>query len=293
VSYVIYRGISINKNIALIEGSHYLGMPIQLGESGCSVQGILDGILKLLKYQLSRHNKVIVLRYDVFLAGVELEITSFNQEFIRKIRVNYGLDAKMLWVREKGASEYNNGIHYHYILTIPQKTETSLPNLGAAIKKIANHCLKKRLNMPEIYDFPSEFDIESPIKDKEFMQKPYSSFRGFFLLDRRYITPEETNKQKIDIQVALEKDKGYKHLDISKIKNRNYNKNKALGGVLEECIYAISYLAKLKTKEDLPAGERMFTPPSYTETNLKEGRAEQIAEFVLLVDKAFAMFDVN
>ena len=63
--------------------------------------------------------------------------------------------------------------------------------------------------------------------------------------------------------------------------------------MLEECIYAISYLAKLKTKEDLPAGERMFTPPSYTETNLKEGRAEQIAEFVLLVDKAFAMFDVN
>ncbi|MEH6711670.1 MAG: hypothetical protein V7733_10680 [Paraglaciecola polaris] len=246
----------------------------------------------MLIWSLSRHNKIMVLRFDVFPANLELDVTAFNKVFIRRVRSIYGSDTKMLWVREKGKykDKNNSGIHYHYILTMVKNTERSIPEIGTAINELSKYFLRRQLYLSEEYKFPSDLEVESSIIKNEPITSPYSTFRGFFGLDRRYLAPDKARSQKTQIQFAIDEERGFRYLDVSKIVNRNYNKGIALGGVLEECIYALSYLAKLKTKEDLPKSERIYTPPRYAENNLVKGRLEEIKKFENQVKEAFALY---
>ena len=296
----------MNENYRTTSSGHYKGFSIQQGECGESITEIMDGLIDLLKWILSRHNKVAVFRLDLFPANKELDISKFNKSFLDSLKrglkyssnevdkqttINLGWKkTKLFWVRERGKSKYNKGIHYHLILAIPISSDVKLNKIGFIIKDKANHYLKAGLDLPENYAFPSDDEYQDDASDNN--KEPHCSYRGFFGLDRRYIDKKQSNQQKQEIEKALSSNIGYKYLDVSVIKRRKHNNNQALGGVLVECIYALSYLAKLKTKDNLDRNDRIFTAPKYNDDiNVTAARLKQIAKHKEEVRKAFESYN--
>jgi hypothetical protein len=289
----------LNKNYRGTSDSLYKGFNIQQGENGKSITKIMNGLLFFLKWMLSRHNKVAIFRLDVFPADTNLDISRFNQSFLgclrRGLKYSNNVDGtqapielswkrtKLFWIRERGTSKYNKGIHYHLVLAIPISGDVQLNKIGFIIKDRANHYLRAGLDLPENYTFPSEDETNI-----DYDKKPHCSYRGFFGLDRRYIKKHQSDQQKQEIEQALSKDSGYRYLDVSAIKKRTHNNKQVLGGVLVECIYALSYLAKLKTKDNLDRSDRTFTAPKYIDdVKVTAARLKQIAKHKGEVEEAF------
>jgi hypothetical protein len=294
---ILFKGvivISINKSHHLTKETHYRGFPIQLGkDGGLSVIEILDSIITLLKWSLSRHNKVMVLRYDVFLAGHQIAKPKLFNEVIRRVRTKYSPNSKIFYVTERGKNPYNEGIHYHAVITVPLQDGAIITRVGRDIREVSNLYLRKHLHLGDDYLFPSDEEIILRGESQNPIDIPYTAYRGYFQLDRRHLTPTESEKQRISIKNAVDNGAGYRYLNASNIRKRSYNKSKVLGGVLVECIYSLSYLAKLKTKESLPKGERAYSNPRYEKGENKAGatRLREIEKHSTEVDKYFSQWD--
>jgi hypothetical protein len=238
---------------------------------------------------LSRHRKVLVLRYDFFLANRDIEIRSLNTYLGAKLRENYHKDTKVYWVREEGHSDYNKGIHYHYVIAIPYTTERNPSSIGKSIKNTIRNYLKKGEDDPASYTVPLE-EIDNSKEATSVMKDPSFKMTGFFILRRNDLNLEAIRQQKQDIEEMLYRSQGYKYLDISSIFDRKHQPSVVLGGVIHECIFAISYLAKKVTKETLPDRVRAYSPPRYVD-NSSESRKAQIAIHTKEVDQAFMLLE--
>jgi hypothetical protein len=238
---------------------------------------------------LSRHRKVLVLRYDFFLANRNIEIRSLTTYLGAKLKANYHKDTKIYWVREEGHSDYNKGLHYHFVMAIPYITERHPSNIGKSIRDTVKHYFEKEENNPFSYTVPLE-EINNNSEATSVMKDPSFKMTGFFILRRNDLNLEAIRQQKQDIEEMLYKGQGYKYLDISSIKDRKHQPSVVLGGVIHECIFAISYLAKKVTKETLPDRVRAYSPPMYVD-NSSESRKAQIAIHTKEVDQAFMLLE--
>ena len=128
----------MNKNEKIISDRKYRGFKIQRGNNGEAIVRILDTIINQIKFILSRHKEIIVIRIDVFPANADINISKFNQDFIRRLRINYHKDVHYTYVREKGNSKYNDGIHWHYSIAIPYTSKRPGGDLSQAIRKTGN-----------------------------------------------------------------------------------------------------------------------------------------------------------
>jgi hypothetical protein len=235
----------------------------------------------------------MVLRYDVFLADHQIDKSKLFNEIIRRVRTKYSPNSKIFYVTERGKNPYNEGIHYHAVITVPLQGGATITRVGRDIREVSNLYLRKHLHLGDDYLFPSDEEIILRGESQNPIDIPYTAYRGYFQLDRRYLTPAESEKQGIYIKNAVDNHTGYRYLNASNIRERNYNKSKVLGGVLVECIYSLSYLAKLKTKENLPKGERAYSNPRYEKGENKAGaaRLREIEKHAAEVDKYFSQWN--
>ncbi len=106
----------------IISNSNYYGLSIQADESkgqGCYTD-ILQRILDMLIYYISKHNKLLFIRFDVRFPAEYYNDRS-NQifsEFIADLIKFYkraGLDPVYIWVREQSCEKHQ---HYHCILLL-------------------------------------------------------------------------------------------------------------------------------------------------------------------------------
>jgi len=106
----------------IVETNTYQGFNIQVDESRCQgcYQDILQRILDLLIFYISKHNKVLFIRFDVRFPSEQYNDIS-NQTFSKfladfiKLYKRKGLDPVYVWVREQSREKHQ---HYHCILLL-------------------------------------------------------------------------------------------------------------------------------------------------------------------------------
>lgn len=295
---------------------------------GNHIPEILDSIFELLKWILYRHNEVTVLRYDIYPADTDLDISIFHNNLLRKLKklrrdknktistlTNKGSaifkDIQYLWVREKGKHEAGKGIHYHCFvafrtpdrMTQKQVNEEFRTRATASLldfirSKLKSHDTRAQKRLLESYlEEVTSFKVDgsqgkSPI--------PYITIPGFFWLKRDMLpvckVPEQYKKMKAIIEASTSNEtdtvkEGYKYLNIKTILDRKKHKAEPVGGVLSECIYALSYLSKVITKHELPKHKKFYGKSSMKDSPcLNTNRKNTIQIGKTKIDEIFELY---
>lgn len=293
---------------------------------GTHITEILDDMFEVLKWVLYRHNKVTVMRYDFYPADSEITISDFHHSLTKKLAKlrrhkdktistkdkkkgdAIFKDLKYLWVREKGTAEVGGGIHYHCFVVFRTPTRMTQLQVNELFREKASDSLKglvkTKLDKENFANrkrhkklLETYLDDIAPFKDFDKKYKapcPYVTIPGYFWLRREMLHLEKSYAQKEDIEKALAnlkdnetEDKGYLFLRINVIKKREHFKALPVGGVLEECIYGLSYIAKTVTKHALPDNNKMCGKSQLRHVKTNQKRENEIAEGKKIVDKCF------
>ncbi len=154
----------------------------------------------------------------------------------KKVFCNDADDPKLIgyvWGKE---TDSEKGIHYHINWFIPE-----IPDTPRIQGKTRIQGLEKRA-----------FEVIRNYFSKNKKGRSAIPFKcGSHIVDREYlnITKQEAQRQEIqsliDSRIPTHK---YNDLSLNKIRKRNNNKAVAVGGVLTECLYTISYTIKHRSK---------------------------------------------
>ena len=303
---------------------YYKGFKLQLPQDtednkirGSHVPEILNNIFSVLKWILSRHNEVTVLRYDFYPADSEVTISEFQNSLtvkLKKLRrvndktkstLNEKLgnaifkDLKYFWVREKGTHEAGGGLHYHCFAVFRTPDRMTQKQINGLFREKASESLKglidaklqkedfknrkRKKKLLEVYlEKIAPFKLSNS-KDKP--NCPYITIPGYFWLKRNMLALDMSKSQKESMLNAIAKlndktepDKGFKYLRLDAIAKRTNSKGEPIGGVLQECIYALSYLAKTITKHALPDNKKKYGFSQLVDKELTDKRKREIAE---------------
>ena len=221
----------ITNNIAHLEtttDSHYLGLPIMCSDSNeCYVNILNKGYRELTRLQ-ARYSRIVLVRLDVKIgkgtyAG-NVEISKFRKSFVRKLERRYKTKVAYQWVREYGKSEDKNPTHWHWWVAVNASDKEKPDTQAEHITLIIN-----------------EAWIEHTRNRNSYVQ-----MSGYFFLARKYYSPTGRRLQQDIIANGPSKEKGEVLINRSIIAARE--DKKVLGGVIDECFFAMSYLAKVYTK---------------------------------------------
>lgn len=251
--------------------SHYKGLPIMTTPNTPIYSSILEKSYRELAKICARYSRVILVRADLHPASKgglhysDIDIKSFRKTITRKLEKAYQSKVAYCWVREQGKNEYNAGAHWHWWIAVKcnpkQRPHTQSSEIQRSIiqtwqEKVRGEC--QRNNMA-----------------------------GWFYLDRQSFSPEKrVNDQKQIAQgSALDTNDVYINREI--IRSRAINKELVMGGVIDECFYSISYLAKMYTKVRTPSTSNK---PVFATSNLKtldprDGRQEEIEKYLAMIYK--------
>ena len=277
--------------------THYKGFKLQTSEEtqdnverGNHEVPILEDIFKVIKFVCARHNEVTVIRFDYYPADSGIDITKVLQPTVRRLKLerwhegkritkrNEGnsiyKDLQYLWVREKGNHKLGKGIHYHCFIAFRKVDRMTIKQLYDNFRYVVHKTLPSN----------DESNVDT---SKKKVVNPYVGIKGFFVLERKGFTIEAQEEQCKDIERLISEGKGCNYLNIKAIKTRKDNQY-PIGGYLDECIYALSYLSKVVTKEHLPIGQRKYSKSTLKDgNNLASHREKQIKENADKIEQAF------
>ncbi|WP_269519203.1 hypothetical protein [Alteromonas sp. BMJM2] len=297
---------------------------------GSHVPEILDSIFEVLKWILYRHNEITVLRYDFYPADSDITISEFHNSLTKKLkrlrRVNdktkstlksdKGIaifkDLKYFWVRERGGHEAGGGIHYHCFavfrtpdrMTQKQVNDEFRESAAKSLKGLIDAKLQKegfvnRKRKKKLLE--SYLQQITPFKLSNSNEKPncpYVTIPGYFWLKRSMLPFEQSESQKFRITEALSKledktkfNEGYAYLRLDVIAKRIHLKGEPIGGVLQECIYALSYIAKTVTKHALPNHKKMYGMSKLVDKELTAKRKREITDGTAKVNEYLEAYE--
>jgi hypothetical protein len=215
---------------------------------------------------MARYTRTLVVRVDLhpenYTQPYSIDMSKFCKSFSRKLskksftkKDKYTSKIAYAWAREQGRKDYNEGVHWH--LWVALKNDDNLqPNTQAELIQ------KEIIASWEKYSGGAN---------------ERNNLSGWFYLRRNALTYEErVNEQKV---IADNPDRPEGILINSKvIKKRANNKNIVLGGVIDECFYALSYLAKVysKVRTENTKGHRLFASSNLNTKDSKLGRQAEI-----------------
>ena len=318
---------------------YYKGFKLQLPQDnednrirGSHVPEILDNIFRVLKWVLSRHNEVTVLRYDFYPADSEVTISEFHNSLTKKLKklrrvndetkstLNEKLghaifkDLKYFWVREKGTHEAGGGIHYHCFAVFRTPDRMTQQQINNSFRESAAKTLKDLIHTKlKKEDFTNSKKrkklLESYLEQITSFQSsngknksncPYVSIPGYFWLKRDMLANDKSKSQKESMLNAIAKlndksepNKGDRYLRLDAIAKRTHSKGEPIGGVLQECIYALSYLAKTITKHALPDNKKKYGFSQLVDKELTDKRKREIADGTAKVNLYFEEYEMH
>lgn len=297
---------------------------------GSHIPEILDSIFEVLKWILYRHNEVIVLRYDFYPADSDISISDFHNSLTKKLgrlrrfkdktistlNTDKGIaifkDLKYFWVRERGSHEAGGGIHYHCFAVFRTPDRMSQKQINDTFRERAAQLLhglvdvklkkedftnsKRRKKLLERYlQQIAPFKL---INNKDKPNCPYVTIPGYFWLKREMLALEQSESQKLKITEAITKledktkfNEGYAYLRLDVIAKRIHLKGEPIGGVLQECIYALSYMAKTVTKHALPDRKKMYSMSRLVNKELTDKRKREITDGTAKVNEYFKVYE--
>lgn len=238
----------------------YKGFPIQTQENGY-VEKVLRDIHKQTFAMLSHYTEVIAVRLDLKSPTVDdFDMGSFVTEVKRLLSNAFGNSRiGCVWVREYGRGEKKQ--HYHMLLLIKRFESSHAKTQNYKTWEIVNR----------LYN-----DRAKPKKDV------WRS--GYFRLERSKLSESGREEQRISIQDAIDNKKKHPYLRIKAIKKRKHWRKEAVGGVIDEFFYAVSYLAKyeqkLKSFKENLKGKRRYSS-TQLKPNAKKLEDHPILESIL------------
>jgi len=127
---------------------------------------------------------------------------------------------------------------------------------------------------------------------------PFVTIPGYFWLKRDMLALEKSDSQRLHIIDALAKlehktkfNEGHAYLRLDVIAKRVHLKGEPIGGVLQECIYALSYMAKTVTKHALPDHKKKYGISQLVDKELTDTRRHQIADSTKEVNYYFEVYE--
>ncbi|MCQ8849812.1 hypothetical protein NQT74_14590 [Alteromonas stellipolaris] len=267
-------------------------------------------VKKFHKDLVERLNKVTIDNFNTMVSSFtgkrtlkfveEFTANSVNDNVSRTRKVF--TSAEYIWARELGYSEYNSGVHYHGAFFCNKLQGRSANQLHKVFRIIAFDCIRLQLqaNLKKCREggnkhiqITAALENLTPFKNsEEIPETPYVDVEGYFELHRNGLSLEKAKVQKSLIQKEVNRNGQYPRLRVDQIVDRKHNKGKVIGGDLEECIYAISYLSKVasKTLDDFPSGTRRFNSSKFTKLKKTDSDYERILEKSKEVEQYFAVY---
>jgi hypothetical protein len=257
---------------------YFHGLPVNTTPDTPVYPNILDKTYRELTLLTARYTRVVLIRLDLIPPEkrnpYDIDISRFCRSFKKQLegksfvkdawrtskvegshladkakfksKIAYG------WTMEYGRETYNEGIHWHFWVAL--KNDDNLqPDIQA--KHTQDHLIK----------------IWEKITGGESERSHKSSW---FYIERNQLTKTARLKQQEKIA------NGGKGVIIAcgPLATRSNNKNKALGGVIDECFYTLSYLAKVYSKVRTPSskGCRISGSSNLNTSDKRSGRQEEI-----------------
>lgn len=212
------------RHLQNLTDEYFLGLPINASEENQVYKEVITKTYQELTKLIARYTRTIIIRMDLIPENNnphEIDMTRFCRSFTRMLNTKYDTQVVYQWVREYGTQQYNQGLHWHLWVGV-KNTNKAQPHTQAK-------------------------NIQELIGDKwaEMAgRSPRTRHSGWFYIQRK----------KLSLQARMEEQKliseGGKDIMINMeiLATRINNRGIALGGVIDECFYALSYLAKVKTK---------------------------------------------
>jgi len=235
------------KHLTINTNDYYLGLPV----NPPVYTEILDHIYRELSSITARYTRTIVVRLDLHpsdnLNPHSIDMTKFCKSFTRKLgnksllkkawndefskrpdlkeRAKYTSKVAYCWVMEKGRNSYNKGIHWHLYVAVknddyiqPKKHAELIQNeILSSWETVAGKALRTHKS-------------------------------AWFYLERNKLTKNERLKQQQEIIKNPIRPEGVL-ISSEVILSRSNNKGISLGGVIDEAFYALTYLAKVNSKD--------------------------------------------
>lgn len=260
----------------------YKGLPINTTVNNPSFVSILDNTYNQLALVMARYTRTLVVRLDLHpamntsLYDVDMSkfCKSFSQKLSKKsfVKQEYGAHAikskpklkkkakytskiAYAWVRESGRNEYNEGVHWHIWVALKQDDNLQPHTQAGLVQKEIMASWEK---------------YSGGANERNHMS-------AWFYLQRNSLTRSARLREQKTIAANPERPEGVL-INSGVIAQRANNKNIVLGGVIDECFYALSYLAKVysKVRTHRSKGHRLFASSNLNTKDSKIGRQKEI-----------------
>lgn len=244
-------------HLATTTESRYLGLRIMCSDSNPCYLDVIEKTYRELTLMLARYTRVVVVRLDLKLAEgtypSKVNISKFRKSFVRKLEREYNSKVAYLWVREFGKSDHNNGTHWHW---------------WVAVKASTKH--RPKFQAKDITSLIESAWTAHTGNDSK------TNMAGFFFLERKFFSPEG-RKQQQEI-IANGPPEGKSDVLINRKIIANRATSDIVGGVIDECFFALSYMAKVytKTRTKNTKGKPVFKSSNLNTKDIKKGRQEVI-----------------
>lgn len=237
--------------------SRFKGLPVNASEDNPSYVSILEKLYRELTSLIAIHSRTVIVRLDLHPDnGCDPTLISMNdfcRSFQRKLKNKYKSEVAYQWVLESGNKKYNKGFHWH---------------LWVGVKNHPDHQPKRQAR--EMYDI-----IEKSWVAYAGGKCKRNHHSGFFYIERKNLYPKIRKQQ----QKSISEGGLGVLLNLKCIYKRINNKNIVLGGVIDECFFSLSYLAKVFSKVRTPHsyGKRLFASSNINLNKFKESRKKEIS----------------
>jgi hypothetical protein len=237
------------------EDHYYLGLPVQTFQGNPLYIEIVKKTYRELTRLCARYTRVVLVRVDLHFPiqndSSEPKLTPFTKAISRIFQRKYGTKVAYLWTREYGTKSRNKGRHYH---------------VWFACKNHDNTQAHTQANWMQIQILDKWIELHGEAKNN---QKS-----AYYFLRRPDFTPTARTRE----QLLVASGDTTIQMPIGSLYNRKSNKGLILGGVIDECFYAISYLAKQYSKNRIAGDEDkpIFANSNVGLNDTRKGRAEEI-----------------
>lgn len=259
---------SNHRHLTFSSDSHYQGLPVNCDSSRESYLEILEKSYRELTLLLARYTRAVVIRMDLYLPdGADIDkgtMAKLTKQVRERLAYTYNSKVAYLWVME--SKEDGTGVHWH--LWVGVKFENTMnKEQPARIQKIIAECWEKNVG-----------------------GGGYHHKSAWFYLQRKSTTYEARKEE----QYLIANELSGVLISAKEIEDRVNKSGWVLGGVIDECFFALSYLAKSYTKVRTAQnkGMRMFSCSNVGTKDNRRGRRERI-ESNLEVIKAHLLKEVE
>lgn len=222
---------------------YLFGLPINSTESSPLLHTPLQATYKQLSILLALYSRCVVIRVDAHPIrdgeplghgeNPSLLFSAFVKNTTAQIRRRFATQVAFQWVREVGTFDYNLGPHWHFWLGC--KKDNSLQAITQA------------------QELQHIFSDAWP----RYFTGGRCHYAGWFYLERNKLCAEQRLKQQSEMIDALVAGKARCNLPLSGIRERHGNL-RVVGGLIDECFFALSYLSKARSKQRLWPHEKLW-----------------------------------